>query len=84
MKIKTFREYINETVLIGHMGPAYGDQILRNTINKSHTNVILSDIDNKFYTEEDYNNLYNEWLKSGGKPLSGFSKENIELILTNQ
>lgn len=83
--IKKFKDFIiEEFSLVGSMGPAYGKQEIPNTINKSHTNVILSDIDNKFYTEDDYQYLYNEYLKKGGKPLTGFSKENLELILTNQ
>lgn len=81
--IKKFKDFINEEFsLVGSMGPTYGKQEIPNTINKSHTNIILSDIDNKFYTQDDYENLHNEYLKKGGKPLSGFSKENIELILT--
>ena len=38
-------------------------------------------MDGKFYTEDEFNNLYNEYLKFGGKPLMGFTKENIDFML---
>ena len=58
--IKKFKEFINEEIsLVGSMGPAYGRQSIPNTINKSDTNVIFCEIDNKFYTEDMFNNLYN-------------------------
>jgi len=86
MKVKRFNQFINEeisgTELVGPMGPAYGETRTQNkTISPHQTNVISSDIDGKFYTEDEYNSLYHEYLKSGGKPLSGFSKENIEEML---
>lgn len=83
--IKKFKEFISEEFsLVGSMGPAYGRQSIPNTINKSDTNVIFCEIDDKFYTEDDYYNLYNEYLiKSEDKSVPRvFSKENIELILT--
>lgn len=85
--IKKFKEFINEelsgTEFIGPVGPAYGDTKLQNkTINSHDTNVVYSDLDNKFYTEDEYNELYNNYLKDGGKPLNGFSKENIDTILS--
>ena len=82
--IKKFKEFINEEIsLVGSMGPAYGRQVIPNTINKSDTNVIFCEIDNKFYTEDMFNNLYNEYLiQSKEKSVPNtFSKENIETIL---
>jgi hypothetical protein len=83
--IKKFKEFINEEIsLVGSMGPAYGRQVIPNTINKSDTNVIFCEIDNKFYTEDMFNNLYNEYLiQSKEKSVPNtFSKENIETILS--
>lgn len=79
---KEFSEAISGTELVGPVGPAYGDTSLKNkTISNFDTDVIYSDIDDKFYTVDDYNTLYNEYLKLGGSPLHGFSKENINTIL---
>lgn len=84
--IKRWYQFISEeisgTELVGPIGPAYGETRLQNkTVTSHHTNVIHSDIDGKFYTEDEYNELHNQYLASGGKPLSGFSKENIEEML---
>ena len=86
MMIKTFSQFINEEVsgteLVGPVGPAYGETRLQNKTVTSHdTNVIYCDLDSKFYTIDDYNNIYQEYLKRGGKPLDGFSLDNIIEIL---
>lgn len=86
MMIKTFNQFISEEVsgteLVGPMGPAYGETRTQNKTVTSHdTNVIYCDLDSKFYTIDDYNNIYQEYLKNGGKPLDGFSLENIIAIL---
>ncbi len=83
--IKKFYQFINEisgTELVGPVGPAYGETGVQNkTINSFDTNVIYSDLDSKIYTIDDYNDLYQDYLKVGGKPLDGFTKENINIIL---
>jgi hypothetical protein len=79
---KKFLESISGTELVGPVGPAYGETRIQNkNIYMHHTNVIYSDLDDKFYTIDEYNDLYNEYLKKGGNPIIGFSKENIEKIL---
>jgi hypothetical protein len=86
--IKSFKQFINEEVsgteLVGPIGPAYGETRLQNkTVSFHDTNVILSEIDNGFYTIDEYNNLYSEYLKVGGKPLSdGFNRENLDLVIS--
>lgn len=81
-KFKKYLEAVSGTELVGPVGPAYGETRLQNkTINQHHTNIIYSDIDDKFYTIDEYNDLYNEYLKSGGTPLSGFTIENLNTIL---
>lgn len=86
--IKSFKQFIKEeisgTELVGPVGPAYGETRLQNkTVDFHDTNVILSNIDNKFYTIDEYNELYNQYLKSGGKPLNGgFNRENLEILIS--
>jgi len=84
--IKTFNQFINEeisgTELVGPVGPAYGETRLQNkTVDFHDTNVILSEIDNKFYTIDEYNQLYNDYLKIGGQPLDGFNRENLDKVI---
>jgi hypothetical protein len=86
--IKKFHQFIKEEVsgteLVGPVGPAFGETRLQNkTINQHDTFVIYSDLDGNFYTIDEYNELYNEYLKLGGGPLDGFSKENIDTILSS-
>lgn len=87
MKIKNYNKFISEeisgTELVGPVGPAYGETRLQNkTVDASDTTVVFSDLNNKFYNEDEYNELYNNYLKSGGIPLQGgYSKENIDKIL---
>jgi len=84
--IKKFKDFINEEIsgneLVGPIGPGYGETGLQNKTVTSHdTTVIFCDLDSKFYTIDEYNNIYGEYLKKGGKPLSGFSLENIIEII---
>jgi hypothetical protein len=83
--IKRFIDFIKEEfVLVGPMGPGYGETGLQNkTVNAHDTTVIFCELDSKFYTIDDYNNIYGDYLKSGGKPLDGFSIENIVAILNH-
>lgn len=85
MRIYNFKKFneVSGTELVGPVGPAYGETRLKNkTFHQRHTSVVFSDLDNKFYTIDEYNQLYNNYLKDGGSPLNGFSKENIDKILT--
>jgi hypothetical protein len=85
MKIKLFQQFneeISGTELVGPIGPAYGETGLQNkTINANDTDVIYSEFGSKIYTIDEYNDLYGEYLKLGGSPLDGFTKENIDIIL---
>lgn len=88
MKIKKFDDFISEeisgTELVGPVGPAFGETRLQNkTVDFHDTNVILSEIDNRFYTIDEYNEIYNEYLVKGGKPLSGFNRQNLDIVLSN-
>lgn len=80
---KQFNEEISGTELVGPIGPAYGETGLQNkTVTFHDTNVILSELDNKFYTIDEYNNLYSDYLKVGGKPLDGFNRENLDIVIS--
>lgn len=84
--ITNYMEFIKEvsgTELVGPVGPAYGETGIQNkTINTHDTYLIYSDMDGLFYTIDEYDDLYNQYLKSGGTPLQGgFNKENINKIL---
>jgi hypothetical protein len=84
--IKKFKDFkINEisgTELVGPVGPAYGETGIQNkTLDGSDTAIIYCELDGNFYTHDNYNDLYGDYLKRGGKPLMGFSKKNIETIL---
>lgn len=88
MEIKKYIDFIKEeaisgTELIGHMGPAYGETRLQNkTINTFDTDVIYSEIGGRIYTMDEYNQMYQDYLKAGGSPLDGFSKENLDTIVS--
>ena len=80
--IDFLKEEVSGTELVGPGGPGYGETGLQNkTVNAHDTTVIFCELDSKFYTIDDYNNIYGDYLKSGGKPLDGFSIENIVEIL---
>jgi hypothetical protein len=97
MKIKKFINFISEeisgTELVGPVGPAYGETRLQNkTVNKSHTSVIKSDVSNPdsknsltddLFFEDDYNTIFNEYLKSGGSQteLTGNKEEDISTMI---
>jgi len=70
------------TAPVGPMGPNYGSTKLRNnTISQDDTDVIYSEITSNIYTYNDYQQLYQDYLKSGGKPLFGFNQENLDKVL---
>lgn len=85
MVIKKFSQFINEeisgTELVGPVGPAYGETRIQNKTISTHHTKVIEGVDGKFYTEDEFNNLYNEYLKFGGRPLMGFTKENIDFML---
>jgi len=84
MKIKNwfqFLESISGWELVGqHMGPAYPEQKLPVTLSPSSTEVLM-DKDGNFYVYDDYQSLYQDYLKKGGKPLEGFNNNNLQIVL---
>lgn len=85
MKIKNYINFINEisgTELVGHMGPNYPDSTIPNTIDSDDTSVLYSPLDSKIYTYNDYQTIYQDYLKIGGKPLNGFNEENLSIVIS--
>lgn len=84
MKIKKWKKFIESISgweLVGKMGPNYPEQVLHNTITSKETSVICG-IDDIIYTYDDYQDLYQDYLKNGGTPLDGFTKINLDTVLT--
>ena len=88
MEIKKYIDFIKEeaisgTELVGPIGPAYCETRLQNkTINSFDTDVIYSEIGGRIYTMDEYNQMYQDYLKAGGSPLDGFNKENLDTIVS--
>jgi len=81
-KYKKFIEAISGTELVGrHMGPNYPTNELPTTLKQKDTNVIYSELFGRIVTYDEYQDLYFNYLKKGGKPLNGFTKDNLEKVL---
>jgi ribosomal protein S18 acetylase RimI-like enzyme len=74
-------ESISGTEMIGSMGPNYGEEKLP-IPTTTDTEVLYSPITDTMYTRDEYLDLYNDYLKNGGKPLFGFNKENLDKIVS--
>ena len=85
-KYKIFKEAVSGLEIPvgpGSIGPAYGNQILDNGLDAKDTGVLFSETTEKYYTLYDYEELYNSYLKDGGKEdLKEFNKNNLETILS--
>lgn len=75
-----FKEAISGLELVGHMGPNYGDPVSPNTLAKQDTDVLYSELTQSFYTKDEFDELYSQYLSKGGKPLHGFNKQNLDII----
>lgn len=84
MKIKNYKSFleaISGWELVGHMGPNYGEQENSPMKKAGMTDVLYSDAFDRMVTYDDYQNLYNDYLKKGGSPLQGFNLENLDKVL---
>ena len=79
---KQFNEAISGQELVMPIGPAYGRGNNDKMIGPSPAETIYSEITSKIYTHDDYQDVYQEYLKQGGTPLHGFTKENLDKILS--
>ena len=89
MRIKNFNKFVESIsgaeipVGAGSIGPAYGNQVLDVGIDAKDTGVLFSETTGKYYTLYDYQELYNCYLKDGGKEdLKDFNKNNLEMLLS--
>ncbi len=84
MKIKNYKSFleaISGWELVGHMGPNYGEQENSPMKKTGMTDVLYSDTFDRMVTYDDYQSLYNDYLKKGGSPLQGFNLENLDKVL---
>jgi hypothetical protein len=82
-KWNEFSESISGWELVGKdMGPNYPKSELPNTISSDDTNVLLG-IDDNFYTESDFFDLYDELSKTKKLDfnLKVFNKSNLDTLL---
>ena len=84
-KYKKFLEAISGTMDVMPFGPGSPRQELRPTITSQDTDTLYSDITGKIYTTNDYNDLYQNYLKRHPhEPLEGgFTKENLDKVLAD-
>lgn len=73
-----FNEAISGTLDIIPRGPGSPDEHIDYMDAKT---LIYIESEDKYYTQDDYITLYNDYLKIGGKPLNGFNEENLKVIL---
>ena len=84
MKIKNYKSFleaISGWELIGHMGPNYGEQENSPMKKAGMSDVVYSELFGRMVTLDEYQNLYNDYLKKGGHPLQGFNLENLDKVL---
>lgn len=87
MRIKKFQQYleaISGTIgtFGGDFGPVTTRQKLPNTITDADTHVVYDEVSGKFYSEDEWYDLYNQYIEKGGKPLSGgLNQENLQKVL---
>ena len=82
LKFRQFNEEVGGVELVGHMGPNYGEEDNDSMIGPTPADVIYSPITSKIYTQDDYQDMYINYLKMGGKPLHGFTDNNLTTVIT--
>jgi hypothetical protein len=81
-KFSEFNESIGGDEIVGqHMGPVFGHQIIPLSLNTTHTDVIYSEITDKIYSFDEYEDMYDQYLIVGGEPLFGFNKDNLDKLI---
>lgn len=74
-------ENVSTTLDFGYFGPGYPQPSNPSTITSMDTSVIYIDLEDKFFSYNEYEILYNEYLKKNGTPLDGFNKQNLLIVL---
>ncbi|NBP56872.1 hypothetical protein EBU71_10160 [bacterium] len=84
-KIKSYKNFIREAISgtydISPLGPGMPRQELKLPNGTLRDRVIWIERLDKFFTHDDWDEIYNNYLKMGGKPLFGFNRENLEKVL---
>ncbi len=62
-------------------GPGWPDTVYPNTLDDSDTNIKLCEVDDVMYTQDDYQDMYMEYLKLGEAPLHGFTSANLNTVV---
>jgi hypothetical protein len=67
------------------MGPNYPEHKLVNTLTNKDTNILIG-IDGNFYTESDYQELFNQLMKSHKleNHLRDFNQKNLDTLIKIQ
>lgn len=81
-KWKEFKESISGTLDLEFREPNYGSTNIPNTLMNQNLEIITSDISGKSYTLDDFNELYNNYLKNGGSIIKNisFCKRDIQYL----
>ena len=81
-KWKEFKESISGTMDLEFREPNYGSTNIPNTLMNQNLEIITSDISGKSYTLDDFNELYNNYLKNGGSIIKNisFNKRDIHIL----
>ena len=81
-KWKEFKESISGTLDLEFREPNYGTTKIPNTLMNQNLEIVTSDISGKSYTLDDFNDLYNVYLKNGGSPIKNisFNKRDIQIL----
>jgi hypothetical protein len=84
-KIKSYKNFIREAISgtydISPLGPGMPRQELILPHGTLKDRIIWIERLDKFFTQDDWYEIYNNYLKMGGKPLFGFNHENLEKVL---
>jgi len=80
LKFKEFNE-ANGIEWLGPVGPGWPETKTPNTLSDNDTNIKQCEIDNKLYTYDDYQTIYQEYLKLGNGPLNGFTLDNLNTVV---
>ena len=77
-----FKESISGTLDLEFREPNYGTTKIPNTLMNKNLEIITSDISGKSYTLDDFNELYDIYLKNGGNPIKNisFNKRDIQIL----
>jgi hypothetical protein len=67
---------------LGSLGPASHRTQQPITLDRGDTEVVYTELTGVIYTFDQYDQMYNDYLKIGGSPLFGFNKGNLETVLT--